>query len=458
MDAILVNPEWIRKKGSIWKGVAGAMPPLGPAYIASYAEKHGYETAIIDMQVEFEPYEEILKKTGYKPRFVGISATTTTYAEAKRLAGLSRKMLPESKIVMGGVHPTFKADEAFSNPDVDFVIRGEGEETFRLLLSGEKPGSIPGLSYKSEGVITHNPEPPLIKNLDDLPFPAYHMLKMKRYVPSLGSYKRLPSISMITSRGCPGKCTYCFGAYLGGKIRVNSPAYVIEEIKMLQKRYGIREVSFYDDTFTAFKHNVREFCERLIKEKIDLTWVCFARVDFIDEDMLKLMKKAGCHQLLYGVESGDQEILKSLGKTTPLEKAKEAVMMTKKAGIECRTSFMLGSPGETEEHLKKTIKFSIELDADLAMYNVTTPFPGTKMYEQAKANGWLSHEEWDKYDFSTAVMELPGLSAETVDRYYAAAHKAFYGRPKYLLKRLLSIKSFEDIKIGFKAVKAIWGK
>jgi anaerobic magnesium-protoporphyrin IX monomethyl ester cyclase len=434
------------------------MPPLGLAYLAAYLENKGVTAKIIDMQVEHEPFPEMAGKIDFAPDFIGVTATTTIIKDAMALVKTCKKYFPRAKIVMGGVHPTFTPDEILQDQDVDYVIRGEGEESLYRLVSGAAETGIGGLSYRKDGVITHNPDSELIKNLDTLPMPAYHLLRVERYQPSLGSYKRLPAISMITSRGCPGKCTYCFGSYLGGRIRMHSAAYMIEEVKMLVKNYGIREIAFYDDTFTAIKRNVHEFCERIISEKIDITWVAFARVDFIDGETLALMKRAGCHQVLFGIETGNEEILRNIGKVPSLEKAKLAVRMTKKAGIECRTSFMLGNPGETEATLKQTIDYSIALDPDLAMYNVTTPFPGTKMYKWAKENGYLKTEDWSRYDFSTAVMELPTVSGATVEKYYAMAHKAFYGRPGYMLKRLLSIRSIDDIIMAFKAVIAIWFK
>ncbi|HPI03270.1 MAG TPA: radical SAM protein [Candidatus Goldiibacteriota bacterium] len=458
MRVLLINPEWIRKKGSIWKGVAGAMPPLGLAYIGAYLEKEGVQVSIIDMQVEYDTPENILKSLNYKPDFVGISAVTTTYNDGLVIAGLCRKIFPSARIIFGGVHPTFSPEEVLSHDEADYVIRGEGEETLLKLVKGEKEENIKGLSYKNEGRIIHNPDCDLIKDLDALPVPAYHMLRVERYVPSLGAYKRLPGISMITSRGCPGKCKYCFGSYLGNRIRFHSYEYMLKTVRMLKKDYGIKEIAFYDDTFTAFKNNLKLFCEGLINEKLDITWVCFARVDFIDAELLALMKKAGCHQVLYGVESGNQEILKALGKSTTLERVEEAVRMTKKAGIECRTSFMLGNPGDTEETLQQTIDFSIKLDADLAMYNITTPFPGTEMYKWAQDNGYLMTNDWSKYDFSTAVMNLPTVSPEKIEEYYHRAHRLFYGRPKYLIKRVLKIRTIDDVIMAFKAVIAIWFK
>jgi len=457
-DILLINPAWIRKKGSIWKGVAGAMPPLGLAYIASFLEKNGFRAAIVDMQVEHRPFEEVVKRLNIEPALIGITAVTTTYNDGIEIAELCRKIFGKAKIVMGGVHPTHTPDEVLKHEFVDYVVRGEGEIPFLKLALEEKKEDILGVSYKKDGKFIHNPQAEHIQNLDLLPFPAYHLLKVERYLPSLGSYRRLPAISMINSRGCPGTCTYCFGAYLGKKIRSHSPRYMADEIKMLKSKYGIKEVAFYDDTFTVYKKKVIEFCNILIKEKIDITWVCFARVDFIDSEMLQIMKKAGLHQILYGVESGNQEILRNIGKRTPLSRVREVINMTKETGVECRISLMLGNPGETRKTLEQTINFSVELDPDLAMYNITTPFPGTKLYEWADKYGYLKTKDWKKYDFATAVMELPTISSFEVEKYYARAHKKFYGRFGYMLKRLLKIRSLNDIIVALKAVLAIWFK
>jgi radical SAM superfamily enzyme YgiQ (UPF0313 family) len=402
------------RSGNIWKKIEGSMPPLGLAYVASYLEKNSIKVRIIDIHAEKLPAVSLLDTVVNNPAYIGITATTMTVVSALETAAVCRIKFPGAKIVFGGVHPTIMPEDVLKSPDVDFVIRGEGERPFLELIQGKSLPEIPGLSYKMDGAYVHNPEGALIENLDTLPFPAYHLLPVKNYIPTLGSYKRLPAISLITSRGCPGKCTFCLGSYLGGKVRIHSTQYIIAEIKTLIKDYGIKEISFYDDTFTAFKNKVRDFCNIIINEKIDITWPCFARVDFVDEDILKLMKKAGCHQIMYGIESGNDEILKNIKKRTSLKRAVEVVAMTKKAGIECRATFMLGNPGETQQTMEETLAFAKKLDPDIALFNITTPYPGTEIYAWADSNGYLKTKDWSKYDLSNSVMDIPGLSSTEV--------------------------------------------
>jgi anaerobic magnesium-protoporphyrin IX monomethyl ester cyclase len=456
MDVLLINPGWMTKEGNIWKKISGSMPPLGLAYIASYLEKNGISVRIIDEQAEREPLSILLGAVTGVPRFVGITATTMTASSAVSAAALCRAKFPDARIVLGGVHPTIMPEDMLKNDTVDYVVRGEGERPFLMLAQGVEAGKIPGLSYKKDGKYVNNPEGELIKDLDELPFPAYNLLPVKKYVPTLGSYKRLPAISFVATRGCPGKCTFCLGSYLGGRVRMHSIRYIIDEIKMLQRDFGIREIEFYDDTFTAFKPKVREFCNTIIQEKMDITWVCFARVDFVDEEILRLMKQAGCHQIMYGIESGNEQILKNIKKMTSLDKAREVVALTKKAGIECRAAFMLGNMGETEETMRQTMDFAKSLDPDIALFNIATPYPGTEMYKWADESGYLKTKDWAKYDLSTAVVELPTVSSQKIEEYYHRAHKEFYGRPGYLFKRLLKIRSITDLIVSMKAAFAIF--
>lgn len=458
MNVMLLNPSWMTKEGNIWKKISGAMPPLGLAYIASYLEKNGITVKIIDAIAEEQEIQDLLEGLTEVPDFIGITATTITIKSALENAAICKAKFPKAIIVLGGVHPTLVPEEVLNNEKVDYVIRGEGEIAFLNLINGKELEKIDGLSYKKGGEYFHNPYGELIKDLDTLPFPAYHLLPITKYKPALGSHKRLPAISMISTRGCPGKCTFCLGSYLGGYVRMHSVKYLIEQIKMLQHDYGIKEISFYDDTFTTYKLKVQEFCRKLLKENIDLTWVCFARVDFVDEKTLRLMKEAGCHQIMYGIESGNKKILKNIRKMTSLPKAIEIVALTKKIGIECRAAFMFGNPGETEDTMKQTLKFAKKLDPDIAIFNITTPYPGTEMYSWADKNNYLKTKDWSKYDLSNAIMELPTVSSEKVEEFYQKAHKEFYSRPLFLLKKILKLRSFDDIKTAMKGASAVFFK
>lgn len=448
MKVLLIDPPWIiENKENLWRKVGSCLPSLGLAYIAAVVEKAGHEASILDCTAEKIALNDIENKlrTYKEPDFIGLTATTALITNALKVAETAKKLFPEAKVIMGGVHPTVMPDEVLSDPNVDFVARDEAEMTFLDIVNSKQPKDILGLSYKDENGIHHNPDRPLIKNLDDIPPPAYHLLPMDKYYPAIGNYKRLPAMSIFATRGCPGRCTFCHRAFRG-VVRPRSARNIIDEIKILQKNYGIKEINFYDDTFTLFKKIVREFCEIIIDEKIDLTWSCFTRVDYVDYDTLKIMKKAGCHLILFGVESADENILKNIKKNISLDQVKRVVKWCREIGIDTRASFMLGNPGETVETMGKTIRFAIELDPDEVQFNITTVYPGTEMYDWAKEHGYITVKDWSKYNMSDVVMELPTVTPEQLEEYYAKAHKAFYLRPRIIMRRLMKIRSWEQVK------------
>ena len=458
MKILLINPPWYKKVRNIWRNVASTVPALGIGYIASFLEREKLQVEILDFQAEEfteDGFENKLKD--YNPDIVGVTSTTPIFNNALNIISITRRIIPAAKIVVGGVHPTIFAEDILKNKNVDFVVRGEGEITFvELVKNLSNPVQVHGISYRINGNIVNNPERQLIENLDNIPFPAYHLLPVEKYKPALGNYKRMPVMSMITTRGCPGKCTFCFRGILGTRMRTRSPENIVEEIRFLAKNYGIREISFYDDTFTLFKNNVKKFCEILLNKNIAITWSCMSRVDFVDRETLNLMKRAGCHQICYGIESGNESILENINKRTSLEKAKTAIAITREAKIDTRLAFMLGSPGETVETMEETIRFAIENSPDLVQFNITTPYPGTDMFEWAKKNDYLLTYDWDKYDLATCVMNLPTIAPETVERYYHKAYQKFFLRPSYILKRIGKIRSLDDILIGLKAIKTIF--
>jgi anaerobic magnesium-protoporphyrin IX monomethyl ester cyclase len=456
MDILLINPPWYKSSGNIWKSVSACLPPFGLALLASLARERGFVPSILDcnaLQLGLDKIEEYLPSSS--PKFVGISATTVLFDNALVLAEIVKNKYPTAKIIMGGVHPTILPKEVLSSKFIDFVIIGEGECSLLELLSQKNPSEIKGIGFKESGRIIINSSREIITDINVFPFPAYDLLPMDKYYSAPGGYKRKPSLGMITSRGCPGRCTFCKGNVLGEKIRFRSAQKVIEEIIFLQNNYGIRDITFYDDTFTTNKQNVRNFCSLILKNKLDLTWCCFSRVDTVDQELLFEMKRAGCHQIMYGVESADKDILKNINKRITLEKVKDTIEATKKAGIDTRLAFMLGNPGETEETIKKTIKFAIFLNPDLVSFNITTPYPGTEMFAWADKNNFLIHKNWQKYDLSKPVMELPTISSKKVLEYYKKAYRQFYLRPAYVLKRLSKLKSFWDIKNNFSALKSL---
>lgn len=447
MSVLLINPARTIRVGNVWRKINPELPPLGLGYVASFLEKQGVQVKIIDIGVEDISHSELQDMIReMKPDFIGIAANTVLIKSAIEVADAVRAVLPELKIVMGGVHPTIFPDEVLSNPSVDYVVRNEGEITFAELVSGKPVSEIHGLSYKINDKHIHNPARPFIENLDDMPHPAYHLLPMQKYHPSVGNYKRLPAASIITSRGCPGRCTFCYTGAHGKRIRFRSAESIINEIKLLTRDYGIKEICFYDDTFTANRENVIRFCRLVAQENIDITWTCMSRIDFVDEETLSLMGIAGCHQIGYGIESADENILNNIKKSIPLNEVQKVIKLTQKCGIDARAMFIFGSPGETEETMKKTLDFAIKIKPDLVVFNVTTPYPGTEMFAWAKEKGYLNTSDWSKYDLSQCVMNLPGLNREIVEKFYLMAYRKFYLRPSFLLKSLFKLKTPEDFR------------
>ncbi len=453
---LLINPPWGKQKGSIWYKVASCLPSLGLGYIAATLEQNNIQVEILDCQAITYSLDEILSKIeSFQPEYIGFTATTVLIQNVLEISEAIKLRWPEKKIVLGGVHPTIATEEVLTNPFVDIVVRGEGEFTFLDVAKNKPMKEVLGISYKSNGSIRHNLDRPLIEDINSLPFPAYHLMPMSRYHTALGSAKRTPAMSVFATRGCPGRCTFCYSGALGKKIRKRSPENIVDEIELLMNKHNVREISFYDDTFSAYKETVLRFCELLQEKNIDLTWTCMSRVDYVTAEVLQKMKASGCHQICYGVESVDENILKNIRKRLSLEKVKLAVENTKKAKIDVRLSFMFGNPGETIESMEKSIAYAINLDPDLVQFNITTPYPGTEMFLWAKEHGYLKTEDWSKYDYYNCVMELPTVSSADIERYYKIAYRRFFLRPKFLMKRLLKLRNLYDIKIAYKSLLSI---
>ncbi|MBN2056828.1 cobalamin-dependent protein [bacterium] len=456
LDLLLINPPWIRRQGNIWAEVGSCSPPLGLAYLAAYIMHHGHTCAILDMEAERllpERLPERLRDVP-RPRAVGISVTTSTFYAARDIVTRLREIEPAALYIAGGVHPTVRPEESLDGLGVDVVVRGEGEKPLLALLRGEPAATVPGTGSRLDGVLRMPPPGPFFPNLDEVPPPAYELLPMHAYHPALGSYRRLPAASMVVSRGCPGRCTFCFGGLLGQRWRFFSATRILADIQRLVTDYGIKEISFYDDTFTA-NPGIREVCEGIIRNDLDVSWVCFARVDTIDLELLRLMKKAGCHQIMFGLESADRAILRAIRKRFDPEMVVQAVKLSKQAGLDVRLAIMFGNPGETTATIERTIAFVKRLNPDILIANITTPYPGTEMFNWAKEHGCLRTENWDEYTLSQCVMELPTIASSDVEAAYAGVYRRFYLRPSYLLRRLARLRSPAAVQLHYQSLKAV---
>ena len=314
------------------------------------------------------------------PDVVGISIWTTFAASAFHIAKIVKVINPSCLVILGGPHATIKADEILNiSPDVDYVVRGEGEVTINELIQHIAIGmpalsSINGLSYKKNGEIKHTLSREMTKNLDKFPFPDRTLLMNEK------KYNSEDMGLIMTSRGCPYGCTYC--ATDTRRVGYRSIENVLEEIRIVKEKYGTTQVSFKDDSFTVNRKRVEELCDKLINEKMAINWECNTRVNLINEDLLKKMKKAGCNSIKVGIESGSERILKMMDKGITHDQVRRAAELFKKVGIHWTGFFMIGVPGETVDDIYKTLNFMYEVKPDFASIGVYEPFPGTPMFKE----------------------------------------------------------------------------
>lgn len=410
-------------------------PPLGLAILAAVLEREGVEVQIVDAAARNLEDQEIVEAIEPGTSLIGIGSTTSEIDAVERLCGLFRRALPSARLILGGSHPTVFHESLVRTGVCDMVVRGEGEKALLLVSKGIPFREIPNLTWRApSGEIVVNPQDHEFVDLDDLPIPAFHKLPMDLYRSALGAAKNFPSLGLITSRGCPGSCNFCFSKMHGPRTRFLSASGIVTQVRHLHFRYGIREFSFYDDTFTTDRKRVENLCNLLLQEGLRVSWSCFARVDTIEPRLLKLMNRAGCHQIMFGFECSDPEILKAMNKSISVEKAKCAANWAKEAGLDVRGAFMIGNPGETFSGMRKTIDYSLQLGIPLAIFNVTTPFPGTVLFDWAERNGFLKNPRWQEFDLAHPVMDLPGLPGKAIRAAYRMAYRRFYLRPRQLMK------------------------
>ncbi|MCX5694989.1 MAG: radical SAM protein [Candidatus Omnitrophica bacterium] len=453
MNILLINPLWSKDTKSIFRYLYGVFPPLGIALLASILEQDGHRVRIIDCAAHEIIPADIIKHISEKFDFIGITGASQSAPMSYELAKVIKKNF-DTPIIMGGIHATAMPDEVIGNPYIDICVRAEGEETIKEIVMNKALSTIKGISYKADGRVIHNPNREPIADLDSYPLPAYHLLPMKLYRSMLGVSIKWPSIGLIISRGCPGKCEYCYPNSLGDKVRMKSPGRILEELLLLKNDYRFKEVDFYDDTFTFFKNKVVEICDLLIQNKVGLTWSCLTRPDFVDEPLLKRMKEAGCHQLMYGIESGSSEIRKKINKKVDVD-FKKIIKMTQRSGIQVRATYMIGNYDERYEDVLKTISFAKYVNSDLAVFNVCTPFPGTALYRRLEAEGRILTEDWSKYDFFNVVFKHPYLTAKEIIYLYKQANKEFYFRPIIFIRQLMALYNFNRMILLFRISIAI---
>lgn len=435
------------------------LQPMGILYIASVLRENDIDVTVMDSDIDGSTVKEMVDSILLEnPDLIGFSIMTPQLMSALEACEMLKETRPSLPIVLGGAHISSTHDDTFTFADCfDFAVYGEGEMTMLEVVNKMKQGNIPeclseipGVIYRdSGGKVRTNPARSWITDIDTLPPIDYRLLDITKYrIPTMtGRYV----VAMLSSRGCPYKCTFCDAPTTTGKqIRFHSIERAIKDIKYNYDNFGVRNFTFRDSTFTARRSWVVNFCEAVIKSGMTINWRCGTRVNLVDDELLKLMKRAGCHIINFGVESGHPQILKNMKKEVEIDQIYKAHKLTSKYGIRTYATFVIGSPGETDETMAATLKVALGIRASLAMFFVAIAYPGTVMYEKAVEEGiveprWWAKQAWDSSRHSAfekrwgwtadaGAIKIPGFDAETWQK---RATRSFYIRPRFVWDTLI---------------------
>lgn len=418
-------------------------PSLTLAMLGGAAVTIGHSVQVLDLRLEDNPNQAFVEKlNSFKPDVIGFSAFTFSYNTVLRLATTAKKIMPQSLILLGGVHAQSLSADTLSDTPFDVVVHGEGEITLQEILSGRELREISGISYRDKSEFVRNPRRNLIANLDELNYPAYELFDLDRYEQKNMLWKSKRIAMVESSRGCPFSCSFCTSPLIFGKhFRSKSPQRMMTEISYLLD-LGFTEIHFQDDGFTTDLQRAKEICRCILASGRQFHWELYngIRIDRVDNEFLALAREAGCYRIRFGVESGNQEILDQVGKKMRLEDVKNVFSMTRRHDIETIALFMIGLPGDTLKTIDDTIRFATELTSDFARVSIAIPFPGSNYYDDLFRQGLIMSTNWDEYHFHVTgklFFNHPTLSETEIFSCYKKFYRKFYLRPSYMWDRLL---------------------
>jgi len=414
-------------------------------YLSSVLKQHGHEVRLVDgffhQGSDFE--REVLSS---EPELLGFWCTQFSWDRTKAISMRLKERSPGLRVVVGGTHATALGRQCLEEPDsggLDFIVMHDGEDAMVEIceaLAGHMTlTSVRGLVWRDGAKVVVNASRPFCQDLDAFAFPDYDLLDIAQYRPAIGSYKCLPSVNMMTQRGCAGGCSFCHAA---NSLRSRSIDNVIEEIRWLQGRYKVQHLLFFDETFTYERERVVEFCRRIDEAGIRIAWTCNSRVDTIDSELLDLMKKAGCWRLQFGGESGVQKQLDTIQKGITPAQTRRAIEMTRRAGMESFVSFMLGIPGETYEDGLRTIRFAVSLPADYVNFLNFIPLAGSLFYTKVERLGTMVGPT----AFHRIAFVPHSMTYEQLADLMVRSVKSYYLRLSYLIPRFFKQRSLEDVR------------
>jgi anaerobic magnesium-protoporphyrin IX monomethyl ester cyclase len=443
---VLLNPPHHEGKGFTREGRctqeagvwATQWPPVSLATTASLLEKEGHRLRVLDCPaagVGRARLEALIG--GNQPDFVFWTTATPTLDVDLDLGRFVKAAAPRAVTGVLGTHVTAMPEVALENPHVDTVIRREPEMTINELCRHKDRGwgDIRGLSYREGEDVYHNQDRDFLSP-GDIPSPSWHFLDTTHYLLPL---KGRPFLIVAPIRGCPYTCNFCTApVYYGKRIRKRPVKDVVNELEDCVGRFQVRDFFIWADTFTADKGYVKQFCQEIMSRGLRISWTCNSRVDTVDNEMLKMMKAAGLWMISFGLESGNDEVLRRTGKNITVRQSREAVTLAHQMGIKTSGHFILGLPGETGGTMVETLDLALDLPLDIAQFYAAAPFPGTRLYKEASSKGWLRRAS--AFSQSQAVMDLPGLPAKRVDKFRRYAYKKFYMRTGALLNISLMVR------------------
>jgi len=452
LDVLLICPNYYSKV-LITDAV---VPPTNLAALAAYLRERGIRVGLIDGRVfnsRLEDYREAIEK--FRPKIVGLTVMTSYMNQAAEIARVVKSVSRDIVVVAGGAHISALPEETLRDfPAIDAGVVGEGEITLlelaeRVLGGGRSFEGIDGLCFRRDGEIVRSRPRALIEDLDSLPLPAYDLLPMDLYRPSINWIRKLPSMMVYTARGCPYRCTFCAAnANFGRTVRFRKPEKIMEEIEFYEERYGIRQVIFYDDTLIVNKKQIRSLCDLLLRRKTVLPWGCFSTIGAVDAELARTMKKAGCFMIYFGLESGSDAMLKKMNKSYRSTALAASVLRSvREAGIMPIGSFMFGHPGDSEEGIRRTIRFALDLPLGYATFVTVVPFPGSFLFDDARRRGILPARitDWSGFEEFREPFILGDVPREVLLRSMRLAYRKFYFRLPVLwniLKDSLSLYKF----------------
>lgn len=454
MKVAMIFPPWTPREvytGNLGLFVGGRWTPVGVLQATAAMREAGHQIIFVDGSV-LTRAEMLAKLKAWGPELIGSYLTTFLWKYLLPLAADIKREMPGVPIMVGGpLASGWKGRCLEECADLDYVVIGEGEITGpELAFALERKqdlSTVLGIAYRDGDVIKTTPPRPPIMDLDSLPMPARDLIDIPKYIPPLGTYRRLPAIYLYTSRGCNGRCIFCWQLNTEGLYRARSAPKVLEEIDHCYKNYGIKEIRFFDDNLVYDQERIHAILDGIIERDYDLTFYGAARVDNITPEILRKMKKAKFWGIMFGVESGVQKNLDALNKGTTVEQNSQAVKWAHEAGLRTVTPIIFGVPGETYEDGLKTVQWCIDNDTDIVNFHALTPFPGAELYEHVEKYGTIPTTDFQDYSFEGCAFVPFTMTREEIEKLRQEAFRRFYRRPKYMLKRLLDIRDWTDFKV-----------